>query len=80
MRNHRIVPVEFEVKEFKNRDNSLYISVVLIKTESEVLEKGLAERNGSMPSLLPDSNVSIADIIKNVNCKDGRSMKYLVHQ
>ena len=72
-----IVPVEFEVKEFKNRDNSLYISVVLTKIESEVLEKGLAARNGSMPSLLPDSSLSIADIFKNVNSKDGRFLKYV---
>ena len=73
-----VVPVQLEVKEMEDQsENRLYLSVVLTKIESEVLEKGLAARNGSMPSLLPDSSLSIADIFKNVNSKDGRFLKYV---
>ena len=70
--------MQLEVKEMEDQsENRLYLSVVLTKIESEVLEKGLAARNGSMPSLLPDSSLSIADIFKNVNSKDGRFLKYV---
>ena len=63
--------------QYHDAQNKLYLAVARSKKESEVLEKGLAARNGSMPSLLPDSSLSIADIFKNVNSKDGRFLKYV---
>ena len=72
-----VVPVEFEVKEFANRNNGLYLSVVLTKIAPEVLEKGLSAKSGSMPSLFSGAEISIADIFRNVNSKDGRFLKYV---
>ena len=37
----KIVPVQFEVKEFRERNNSLYMTVVLIKIDPEVLDAGV---------------------------------------
>ena len=72
-----VVPVEFEVKEFANRNNGLYLSVVLTKIAPEVLEKGLSAKSGSMPSLFSGAEISIADIFRNVNSEDGRFLKYV---
>ena len=72
-----LIKMLINLTQYHDAQNKLYLAVAMSKKESEVLEKGLAARNGSMPSLLPDSSLSIADIFKNVNSKDGRFLKYV---
>ena len=73
----KIVPVQFEVKEFRERNNSLYMTVVLTKIDPEVLEAGVPGKTGNVPPLFSGSNVSLRYIFENVNEKDGRFLKYV---
>lgn len=72
-----VTPVQFEVKEFTGNQNRLYLAVTLSKKEAEVLENSPSRKAYGSHPLLPDSKVSIADIFKNVNSKDGRFLKYV---
>ena len=47
------------------------------KKESEVVEDRPTTKSGGTHPLFSDSKVSIADIFKNVNSKDGRFLKYV---
>lgn len=71
------VPVQLEVKEFRERNNGLYMNVVLTKIESEVVDTGVPEEIGDLPYLFPDSTVSLRHIFENVNPADGRFLKYV---
>ena len=62
-----IVPVEFEVKEFKERDNSLYMTVVLTKIDPEVVDTGVPGKPGNVPHLVSRSTVSLQYMFENVN-------------
>lgn len=72
-----IVPVEFEVKEFKERDNSLYMTVVLTKIDPEVVDTGVPGKPGNVPHLVSRSTVSLQCMFENVNPKDGRFLEYV---
>ena len=72
-----ITPVLLEVKENYTADNGLYLTVALSKiNESEVVSKASAGKAAGTPSLFSDSEVSIRELIGNVNVKDGRFLKY----
>lgn len=71
------MPVQLEVKEFRERNNGLYMNVVLTKIESEVVDTGVPEEIGDLPYLFPDSTVSLRHIFENVNPADGRFLKYV---
>jgi len=62
-----IVPVEFEVKEYKERDNSLYMTVVLRKIDPEVVDAGVPGKPGNVPHLVSRSTVSLRYLFENVN-------------
>lgn len=68
------VPVEFEVKERKDQDNGLYLTVTLTKIDLEVLETGIVENE--YPNLVSKSIFSIRSLFENVNPKDGKFLKY----
>ena len=78
-----IVPVKMEVKEFKDKNNSLYVLVTLekIKTDKKIETKvaGQAGQNGT-PKPYPVSNIKIADIIAKIKPSDGDLLKYLPDQ
>ena len=65
-----IVPVELEVKEFKQRENSLYMTVVLTKIDLEVVDTGVPSNAGNVPHLFSRSNISLQQLFSNVNPKD----------
>jgi len=78
MRDGRaLVPVEIEVKENINRDNQLYLTVMLTKIDLEVVDAGLAEQVGSMQHLVSRSKISVAEILKRVNPLDAEFLKYV---
>lgn len=71
-----IVPVKLEVKEFTDKQNTLYISIALdsIKKDEFVRQevaKGVAQQ------YRPSSNISIADLLRNVNPLDESFYKYI---
>ena len=56
----------------------LYLTVALSKiNESEVVSKASAGKAAGTPSLFPDSEVRIRELIENVNVTDGRFLKYV---
>lgn len=75
--NKGLMPVQFEVKEFTDNQNRLYVSVVLTKIAPEVLENSPGRKSDGSHPLFSGTKVRIADIFKNVNSKDGRFLKYV---
>ena len=75
----QIVPVKLEIKEFNDKDNTLYVAIALegIKKD-EVITQGDTE-NG-VTQYAHSSNISIADLFRNVNPIDGHFLKYLPDQ
>lgn len=72
-----IIPIQMEVKEFKNANGGLYMTVAMTKIkESDVVKKLQAGESAAATSLLSDSNISIQDIFRSVKAGDGRFLKY----
>ena len=74
---NNIVPVELEVKEFRERGKSLYMTVMLTKIDLEVVDAGVPSETGDVPHLLSRSTISLQQLFENVNPKDGRFLKYV---
>lgn len=72
-----VTPVQFEVKEFTDNQNRLYLAVTLSKKESEVVENSPGRKTDGSHPLFSDSKISITDIFRNVNSEDGRFLKYV---
>ncbi len=72
-----IVPIELEVKEFLDRDSSLYMAVVLTKINPEVLDTRLTTDSGEVSSLFSGFTISLQQLFQNVNTKDARFLKYI---
>ena len=70
-----IVPVRLTVKEFKDKDNSLYALITLEKIETEIKDRG--ESFATTPTLYPVSEISIPDIVSKIKPTDGNILKYL---
>ena len=79
-----IVPVKMEVKEFKDKNNSLYVLITLekIKTDKKIETEivGQATQEESAPISYPVSNIRITEIISKINTNDGTILKYLPDQ
>lgn len=72
-----IIPIQMEVKEFKNANGGLYMTVAMTKIkESDVVKKLQAGESAAATSLLSNSSISIQDILRNVKAEDGRFLKY----
>lgn len=72
-----IVPIQFEVKELRGRNNVLYMAVVLTKTDLEVMDAGVPDNASNVPHLFSRSTISLQELFSNVNTKDGRFLKYV---
>lgn len=71
-----IVPVQLEVKEFIEKDNSLYVAVALHKVKDAVL----ATENVSTETparAVRISTISLRDLFTNINPADGEFLKYV---
>lgn len=77
----RIVPVQFEIKEFNNQPNKLYISVTLrdIKTGTRV-EGDTLSSESSKKSPIQVPTYSLAQLFQNVNPEDIDFLKYVPDQ
>ena len=70
-----IVPVRLTVKEYKDKENSLYALITLEKIETEIFERG--ESSMTTPTSYPVSEMSIPDIVSKIKPTDGNILKYL---
>ena len=71
-----VVPVQLEVKEFIEKDSSLYVAVTLHKVEDAVL----ATENVSIETparAVRISTISLRDLFANINPADGEFLKYV---
>ena len=75
-----IKPVQFEVKQYVDNNNRLYVAVALTKIETGVMGNTILDNNQASTYLLPVSNISISEIFKNVNPKDRKFLKYIPNQ
>ena len=76
MDGDKLIPVQFEVKDYSHIDGRLYLTVALTKIEADVLGSTV-ENNNQARSLVSASTYSIAEIFKNVNTADKHFLKYL---
>ena len=75
-----IKPVQFEVKQYVDNNNRLYVAVALTKIETGVKENTILDNNRASTTLPPVSDISISEIFKNVNPKDKKFLKYIPNQ
>lgn len=74
--NDGIVPVQLEVKEFIEKDNSLYVAVTLNKIKDVVFTKeNVSNDTPAMAAHI--STISLRDLFANINPSDGEFLKYV---
>ncbi len=69
----KIVPVKLEIKEFNNKDNSLYVAIALDEIDSGKIKtagvlKQVTTENGVAQNFRP-AEISVAQLMRNVNHK-----------
>ena len=74
-----IVPVLFEVREFKDgTKNMIHVAVNMTEIERDrIVVYNNTSKTTDAPYTLPVSNISISDLFENVNVADGRFLKYV---
>ena len=75
----KIIPVQFEVEQYLSEENRLYLAVALTKIEIGVMGNTASDEQKAT-SLLPISNISIADIFEKINPYDKNFLKYVPNQ
>lgn len=71
-----IIPVQFEVKQYIDNNNRLYLAVALTKIETGVVGNTASEKQMAT-SLLPVSTISISELFSKINPKDKNFLKYI---
>ncbi len=75
-----IIPVQFEIKEYVDENNRLYLAVALTKIETSVMGNTILDGNQASTYLLPISNISISEIFAKINPADKNFLKYIPNQ
>ncbi len=73
--NGTITPVQFEIKQYVDNNNRLYLAVALTKIKTGVMDDSIPENQAST-HLLPVSTISIPDLIQKINPRDENFFKY----
>ncbi len=73
-----IIPVQFEVKQYIDNNNRLYLAVALTKIETSVV--GDTASQEMRTRLLPVSDISIPDLFAKINPSDGKFLKYIPNE
>ncbi len=71
-----IIPVKLEIKEFKDKQNTLYVAVTL----EEIKKAEVSKSGSSTGEVAPNSrsaNISIARIFEKINTSDQSFLKYV---
>ena len=71
-----IIPVQFEVKEYIDNNNRLYLAVAMTKIEPDVVGDTVQE-NQARTILLSGSTISIYDLFSKINPADKNFLKYV---
>ncbi len=71
-----VIPVQFEVKQYVDENNRLYLAVALTKIETGVVGNTASDKQMAT-SLIPISNISIPELFSKINPKDGKFLKYI---
>lgn len=74
-----IVPVQLEVKEYREQDNQLYVAITLNKIKAEVFTTAQRfQRNtGVLSVAVPSFDISLREMFENINPSDGEFLKYV---
>lgn len=75
-----VIPVQLEIKEYLpevQQANKLYVTVTLTTKEAGIMPGLHASQNETLSAGTPASEISIADILRNVNDPNGKLVKYL---
>ena len=72
-----ITPVQFEVKQYIDNENRLYLAVALSKIEKTSVMDDTVLTKGERTRLLPAFDYSISDFIKKINPSDENFFKYI---
>lgn len=75
-----ITPVQFEVKQFVDNNNRLYLAVALTKIETGVMGNTISDINRTSTNLLPVSAISIPQFIEKINPQDEKFFKYIPNE
>ena len=75
-----IIPVKFEIKEFSDKQNALYIAVALESIKKDRIDAKGTSKNGVAQFANLSSTISIVDFLKNVNPNDTNFTKYFPEQ
>ena len=75
--NGAITPVQFEIKQYIDNDNRLYLAVAMTKREEDVVNATIQDKSQVSPRLLSPSTYSIAEFIEKINPKDENFFKYI---
>ena len=70
-----VTPVQFEIKQYVDNENRLYLAVALTKIETGVMDDSITESDRSSTRLLPVSEYSISKLIEKINPKDEKTSK-----
>lgn len=74
--DNNLIPVQFEIMEYRDENNKLYIAVAMTKIK-EVDVMGDTSLEKDQTDLLSTSTYSIRDIFKNINPVDKLFLKYV---
>lgn len=72
-----VTPVQFEVKQFVDDQNRLYLAVALTKIKKTGVMDDTILENQASTRLLPVSDISISRLIENINPSDENFFKYV---
>ena len=72
-----VTPVQFEVKQYVDDQNRLYLAVALTKIKKTGVIDDTILENQASTRLLPVSDISIARLIENINPADENFFKYI---
>ena len=70
-----VTPVQFEIKQYVDNENRLYLAVALTKIETGVMDDSITESDRSSTRLLPVSEYSISKLIEKINPKGEKTSK-----
>ena len=73
-------PVQFEVMQYVDNNNRLYLAVALTKIETSVMGNTMLDKNQASTTLVPISNISLTDFFSKINPKDRKFLKYVPNQ
>jgi len=71
-----ITPVQFEIKQYIDNENRLYLAVALTKIETGVLDDTALNKE-ERTRLIPISKYSIPQFVQKINPKDENFFKYI---